>query len=401
MVVIRCGSVADVVAGLEYARETGIHAVARGGGHCFAGRSSIGGIVLDMADLDGISLAGNGYATIGAGARLAQVYEALHVHGRTIPAGCGATVGIAGLTLGGGMGLLGRKHGLTCDRLVGARVVLADGRIVDCDEYREPELFWALRGAGGGQFGVVTSLIFDTVPEPITTRFELRWPQPVLGEIVAAWQDWAPGAPDEITANLTIVAEPGQPPQAVLFGASLTDEAATRDLLHRFGGAAEVRGGLAYHQLKNTFAELDSREEPEADIRIRSEFFAQPMRPATIDTLLSMLTTTFAGGDVTGRRQLTFTAMGGAYNRVPGNATAFAHRRELFVLEHIAAAASTWIDRSWQIAHAEGSGGVYPNFPDPRLDDWATAYHGGNHSRLAAAKRAYDPDRLFHFPQSL
>jgi FAD/FMN-containing dehydrogenase len=86
------------------------------------------------------------------------VYAALHVHGRTIPAGCGATVGIAGLTLAGGIGLLGRKHGLTCDRLVGARVVLADGRIVDCDADREPELFWALRGADGGQFGVVTSL---------------------------------------------------------------------------------------------------------------------------------------------------------------------------------------------------------------------------------------------------
>lgn len=88
-----------------------------------------------------------------------------------MPAGCGPTVGIAGLTLGGGLGLMGRLHGLTCDALRGAQVVLADGRIVDCDRDREPELFWALRGAGGGQFGVVTSLLFATVAEPLATRF--------------------------------------------------------------------------------------------------------------------------------------------------------------------------------------------------------------------------------------
>src|SRR4029453_16561373 len=87
-------------------------------------------------------------------------------HGLTIPAGCGPSVGIAGLTLGGGLGILGRKHGLTCDHLLGARVVLADGRVVDCDEHHDEELFWALRGAGGGHFGVVTSLVFRTPPAP-------------------------------------------------------------------------------------------------------------------------------------------------------------------------------------------------------------------------------------------
>jgi FAD/FMN-containing dehydrogenase len=401
--VIRCGSVADVALGVGYARDTGMPIVPRGGGHCFAGRSSTDGIVLDMAGLDTISVADHGLATIGAGARLAQVYAALHVHGRTIPAGCGASVGIAGLTLGGGIGLLGRKHGLTCDRLVGARVVLADGRIVDCDADREPELFWALRGAGGGQFGVVTSLIFDTVPEPMTTRFELTWSRASVEEMVAAWQRWAPGTPDEVTANLTVIAEPGQPPQAILFGASLREEGPTRHLLQEFCSVAgaspevDVRGGLAYHHLKNSFEDLDPREEPVSALRIRSEFFARPMRPSTIDALLS----TLIDGEATGRRQLTFTALAGAYNRVPDTATAFVHRRELFIVEHIAEAPSAWVDRSWEVAHVDGSGGVYPNFPDPQLDDWATAYHAGNYPRLAAAKQAYDPDRLFEFPQCI
>jgi hypothetical protein len=93
--------------------------------------------------------------------------------------------------------------------------------------------------------------------------------------------------------------------------------------------------------------------------------------------------------------------MGGAYNRVPPGATAFAHRDQRFLLEHGSNPQSRWIDRSWAVAHEEGSGRVYPNFPDPALDDWASAYHGDNHARLVAIKQAYDPDRLFTFPQSV
>jgi FAD/FMN-containing dehydrogenase len=161
--VVACRSVSDVVGAFRYATATGDRIVPRGGGHCFAGRSSTDGIVLDMSGLDGICVAADGGATIGAGARLGRVYAALHTYGRTLPAGCGPTVGITGLTLGGGIGLLGREHGLTCDRLVGAQIVVPNGSVVDCDRDHEPDLFWALRGAGGGQFGVVTSLRFDTV----------------------------------------------------------------------------------------------------------------------------------------------------------------------------------------------------------------------------------------------
>jgi hypothetical protein len=387
--VVRCRAVSDVVRAIGYAKEAGLRIAPRGGGHCFAGRSSTDGMVLDLAGLDGIAVADDGLATIGAGARLGPVYAALHAHGRTIPAGCGATVGIAGLTLGGGIGLLGRRYGLTCDRLVGARVVLADGRVVDCDHDREPDLFWALRGAGGGQFGVVTSLIFDTVPEPVTTRLEARWSGAAIEEIIAAWQQFAPAAVDDLTANLTLVAQPGRPVEAILFGASLDDE-----VVPDFGDV-ELRRGLAFHELKSTFEDLDSVEVSAP--RIRSEFFDRPMRLPTIEALAAALT----DGTDEGARRLTFTAMGGAYNRVARSATAFAHRGALFLLEHVAEASSAWVDRSWAIAHADGSGGVYPNFPDPDLADWATAYHGENYPRLAAVKRAYDPDRFFDFPQAV
>jgi FAD/FMN-containing dehydrogenase len=399
--VVLCRSVCDVVGAITYARATGDRIAARSGGHCFAGRSSTDGIVLDLSGLDGICVADDGVATIRAGARLGQVYAALHAHGRTLPAGCGPTVGIAGLTLGGGIGLLGRKHGLTCDRLVGAQVVLPDGSVVECDRDDEPDLFWALRGAGGGQFGVVTSLRFDTVPEPMTCRVEANWSDMALEGLVSVWQAWAPDAPDDLTVNLTVESEPGEPVRATLFGASTLEVGATRKLLQEFIGRAGVaptialRTGLPYHLLKSTFA--DPRDLPDRAVRIRSEFFSRPMADCTLASLLTHL----EEPRTIGRRQITFTAMGGAYNRVAEDATAFAHRSERFLLEHIAEAPDPWVDRSWATAHADGSGRVYPNFPDPALDDWAVAYHAGNHPRLVAVKNAYDPHRSLDFPQAV
>jgi FAD/FMN-containing dehydrogenase len=399
--VVACRSVSDVVAALTYATATGDRIAPRGGGHCFAGRSSTDGIVLDMSGLDGICVGDDGSATIGAGARLGQVYAALHACGRTLPAGCGPTVGITGLTLGGGIGLLGRKYGLTCDRLVGARVVLPTGSVVDCDRDHEPDLFWALRGAGGGQFGVVTALRFDTVREPVTTRIEARWSGAALGELAAAWQAWAPDAPDELTVNLTLESDPGAPVQATLFGAATLEEGPTRELVEELidragvAPAIELRAGLPYHHVKNTFA--DPRSLPERGLRTRSEFFSHALSDGTLASLLTQLGSSRARG----RRQLAFTAMGGAYNRVAEDATAFAHRGERFLLEHVADAEDPWVDRSWATAHADGSGRVYPNFPDPALRAWAAAYYAGNYPRLRAVKNAYDPLRFFDFPQAI
>jgi hypothetical protein len=131
-------------------------------------------------------------------------------------------------------------------------------------------------------------------------------------------------------------------------------------------------------------------------VRTRSEFFSHGLSDHTLASLLSQ----FNAARTEGRR-LTFTAMGGTYNRVAEDATAFAHRGERFLLEHIGDPADPWIDRSWATAHADGSGRVYPNFPDPALDDWAAAYHAGNYRRLVAVKNAYDPHRFFDFPQAI
>jgi len=208
-----------------------------------------------------------------------------------------------------------------------------------------------------------------------------------------------PDAPDEITANLTVVAEPRHPLRVAVFGASLRGTGATSSLLDGLVGASgtradtRLRHGLAVRDLKQSFG---GALNPGAHVTTnRSEFFAQPLAAAATAALLDELT---AGPG--GRRELNFTAMGGAYNRVAADTTAFVHRGERFLLEHVADEGPQWVDRSWAIAHPHGSGRVYPNFPDPQLEDWAAAYHGGNLPRLAAAKQRYDPDRSFHFPQA-
>jgi FAD/FMN-containing dehydrogenase len=408
--VVMCEGASDVAETVAFARRSGIHVAARSGGHCFAGRSSTPGIVIDVTPMSSVSVAG-GIATVGAGTRLADLYDALDENGLTIPAGCGPTVGIAGLTLGGGLGILGRKYGLTCDRLVAAQVVLADGRVVDCDEQRHTDLFWALRGAGAGQFGVVTSLVFETVPAPTATTFHLTWPAGDAAAVIEAWQDWAPDAPDEFNASLRLAGDDAL--VVNLFGAMLALESDAVELLDglvaRVGADPESASHqhLPYRAAKQALVGLGEADEPEPDrprlMFSKSEFFRRPLPADTIAALVGALG---HGGSRGESRELNLTPMGGAYNRVPADATAFAHRDERYVVEHVLVAdrdappvGRQWVARSWAMAHPWGSGRVYPNFPDPDLPNWAEAYYGGNYARLRRVKRAYDPDNLFRLAE--
>jgi FAD/FMN-containing dehydrogenase len=416
--IVLCESASDVVETLAFARREKLHIAPRAGGHCFAGRSSTDGIVIDVTPLRSVSVS-DGLATVGAGARLTDVYDALAEHGLTIPAGCGPSVGIAGLTLGGGLGILGRKHGLTCDHLIAARVVLADGRVVDCDERREPELLWALRGAGGGQFGVVTSFVFRTVPAPHGTSFDLNWSYAQAAPVISAWQSWAPAAPEELSASLRVATrdEPDQPPAVTLFGALLGGgEAETLALLDQLvaaSGEDPVSGALrleSFREMKRSLAGLGPGE-PELARTTRfskSELFGRPLPPEAVTALLEAFATERAPGHA---REVGFTPLGGAYNRERHDATAFVHRDQQFLVEHalsvdpdvasVEHVAGQWLSRSWASLHPWGSGGVYPNFPDPDLADPGHAYHGANHERLLRVKAAYDPDNAFNFHQSL
>ncbi len=183
--IVRCSTPADVAQAVARARDLGLTLATRSGGHCFAGCSTTRGLVIDLSPLCSVELQGT-LATIGAGATLGAIYARLEGEGRTIAAGSCPTVGIAGLTLGGGLGILGRTYGLTSDQLLEAEVVLADGRVVGCDAERYSDLFWALRGAGAGQVGVVTRFVFRTVPVPALTCFRVGWPLGAANAVLEA-----------------------------------------------------------------------------------------------------------------------------------------------------------------------------------------------------------------------
>jgi FAD/FMN-containing dehydrogenase len=435
--VVFCAAAEEAAEALGFARRHGLEVAVRSGGHCFAGFSSSRGLVLDVTPLRSVAVAG-GVVSVGAGARLGELYERLLGHGLTVPAGTCPSVGIGGLTLGGGHGILGRAYGLTLDHLVGAQVVLADGRVADCDEHHDGDLFWALRGAGAGNFGVVTALTFRPWPAPASlANFHLAWPYRQAAEVIAAWQRWAPAGPGELAADLELTAagDLAAVPTVEVYGAVLgTRRDADRllDGLTALAGAdpaSRVCTELSYRDTVRYQAAPDAAvgvaaasatqgqatPAPGADPVGRrhrftkSEFFDRPLPSPAIAALASH----FAGQRTPGQdRSVLFAPWGGAYNRQSAQATAFAHRSQLFLLEHLATtgprapvgahrAAHRWVTGSWASVHPWGTGRVYPNFPDPDLADFGRAYYRGNYPRLRTIKASYDPGAVFGSRQPL
>jgi FAD/FMN-containing dehydrogenase len=426
--VVRCASPEDVAETVGFAHRHGLALAMRGGGHDFAGRSSTEGVLLDLTPMAPVSVA-DGVARVGGGTRQGQVAATLRAHGLVVPGGTCPSVGVAGLTLGGGLGLLGRRYGLSADHLLAAQVVLADGRVVDCDAHHHPDLFWALRGGGAGQFGVVTSLELRLRPAPDATNFRLLWPPRHAAAVIAAWQGWAPTAPDELAASLVLAvpAEVDRPSVVEVFGVMLGGPSdATgllEDLVDRVGmdPVSTFAEHLSYWETLERWARLDHTASDPAGLApprptpppgyhvIRSEFFARSLPADAVAALVELLVQGRAQGQA---RELDFSPWGGAYNRVPADATAFVHRDPRFSLKHAATvdpaasavakqAAHGWADRSWASVHPWGTGRVFPNFADPDLEDWAEAYYGANLDRLRRVKARYDPDNVFRHDQSL
>jgi FAD/FMN-containing dehydrogenase len=425
--IVRCATPQDVAETISFTRRHGLACAPRSGGHCFAGRSVTPGLVIDVTPMASVSVSGQ-VATVGAGARLGAVYDALQQQGLAIPAGTCPPVGVAGLTLGGGLGILGRHYGVTSDRLVAAQVVLGDGRVLDCDEHHDEDLFWALRGAGAGNFGVVTSLVFGAIPAPEVTNVHLVWPPARAAAVIEAWQGWAPLAPDELYASLKLTAadEVDQPASVDVYGALLGTASDATGLLDEL----VIRVGadptwvwaerLSFAETRRFWADLPVGEAdggqaahgpsaPLPHLVAKSEFFRRPLLPEDVAALVEHLVQGRPAGQF---RELDFSPWGGAYNRVPAEASAFVHRDERFQLKHAVVvdpqastdakqAAHRWVTRSWALVHRWGSGRVFQNFADPELEGWAGAYYGPNYRRLVRVKARYDPAGFLHGPQSL
>ena len=390
----------DVQAVVKWANRFGVRIVPRSGGHSYAGYSTTHGVVIDFSRLHGIRLAGR-KATIGPGARLIDVYSKLAGHGLLIPAGSCPTVGIGGLALGGGHGLSGRRFGLTTDNLESAVIVTADGRARHVSAGANEDLYWACRGGGGGNFGVVTSMTFRAHRAAGGSWFFVRFPWSQASEALAAWQRFAPHAPAALTSIFTLSAG-GVTALGQYFGPRSRLLSLIRPL-SRVPGASVSSGSSTMLSLALRWAGcLDEGvracDSPRTSFYAKSDYFDKPL-PARARRLMIEWAERRQGAGA-----LILDAYGGAYNKPAPDATAFVHRDMLFSLQYFTsgdAAARAWANGVWKALRPYASGQAYQNYIDPQLATWQRAYYGSNLGRLREIKKQVDPDFLFRFRQAI
>jgi hypothetical protein len=434
LAVLAAASASDVAAAIAFARSYRIPLSMRSGGHSYPGWSSGGGdgtgtpasLVLDVRKLDRVTVHSDGTVRIGAGASLAQVYSAVAASGRALAAGSCATVGIAGLTLGGGVGVLSRAYGLTCDALTELEIVTADGELRTATNSRDTDLFWASRGGGGGHLGVVTSLTFQTRPAPSVTTWSLRWPYSSATAVVGAWQDWAPHADNKLWSTLKLLngKNYAQGPGLFLSGTWIGKPGdltkALAPLLQRVPAPPSQRSSstLSYRDAMMGYA--GCRNIPLAQCttapggKLTRESFAATShiasRQLTRSGIADLLAKVETARAVPGIREggISMDALGGAVAELGAGETAFGHRGALMSVQYTAtfeagsnpAPLDAYV-RGFRAAMVPHWGdGAYVNYADSRLVDAATAYFGDNAPRLARIRQKYDPLRMFSQPQA-
>jgi FAD/FMN-containing dehydrogenase len=419
----------DIRTVLSYARAHHIKVAIRNGGHSYAGWSSGDGrLILDVSKLSKIRASGS-QAVVGAGSKLIDVYRALTAKGMTIPAGSCPTVGVSGLTLGGGHGVVSRAYGLTCDSLTQATLITADGKQLTANATENKDLFWALRGAGNGNFGVVTELQFKTHPAPQAVSAYMTWPWAKAAAVVKAWQEWGPSQPDEIWSSLHLANSAGGTPTVSIAAFSLGTYGELQNAVDRLAhsvGANATSVSLrrrSYEESMEVYAGCSSfstqaqchlpgstpGRSPQGALgretyTARSDFFDRSISATGIQTLLSQMKSVQGGSG-----SIALTALGGAVNRVSPTATAFVHRRSRMLAQYIASwradttgsTAQSWLTTAHNAMKPYASGAAYQNYTDPTLTDWRKAYYGDAATRLTALKKQYDPNHFFTYPQSL
>ena len=406
---------ADVQSAVRVMAHRGVRVRARSGGHSYAGYSTLSdGVVIDLSELDSIVVDRRSQtARVGAGAQLIDVYNALAKAGAVLPGGSCPSVGISGVTLGGGFGLAGRRFGLTADNLVSANIVTADGRLQTVNAQTDSDLLWALKGGGGGNFGIVTEFTFNVHPlPPRATFFNVTWPWSSATEAIAAWQSWAPHTTDKITSILHLDSNNGAPTVSTA-GQYLGSSAAVSGLLAPLlavpGAALTGRVEMPYLQLQlllagcvgKTFAACHTVGVfpggmlPREAFNAKSDYVAKPLPSAGRAAMV-------AATETPGLGALLCDSYGGAVNRVAPTATAFAHREQLFCIQYYGQGSSaSWIDQAWTKMRPYVSGQAYQNYIDPTLKGWQQAYYAGNLPRLKATRQRVDPDHYFNFPQAI
>jgi FAD/FMN-containing dehydrogenase len=425
-----CAKPADVAACISFVTHFKMAVRVRSGGHSYAGWSSLNnGLIIDVTAMNGLRI-GNGNVTVGSGIRLIDFYAGLSGHGKAVPGGSCPTVGIAGLALGGGIGVLSRIYGLTSDCIQSVDVVTADGSTHTCTANNPySDLYWASRGGGGGNFGVTTSFTFKTFDLTSLYLFSMSWNWASAGRVIGAWQAWAPHTPDALWANMHLSAATGGPPHLGAGGTFVGSRAALDAQISQFIHMVGVSPSSGPFVNPNTYlqamlaeagcANLPSCHLPPAGTVQRSpwyaksDFFSKPLNSAGISAMLRGIEALRnVHGAAGGNGSISFDALGGAVNRVGPQDTAFVHRNALWVSQYYTAwnwpgtAAGRanqykWMTSYYNSVHPHADGDAYQNYIDPALKDWQKAYYGVNYNRLQEVKTKYDKGKVFNFPQAI
>lgn len=408
-VIVRPAHDADVAAAIAFAREAGLPLAIRSGGHSGAGHSTVdGGLVIDLRDMAAIEVDAEARtAWVEAGATAGEVTAATAAHGLATGFGDTGTVGVSGITLGGGVGYLSRKHGLTIDNLLAADVVTADGRLLRTDTDHHPDLFWAIRG-GGGNFGVATRFQFRLHPLDGVVGGMLFLP--ATAETVAGFIAAAQAAPDELSTIANVMPCPPMPfvpaehhGRLVIMGlicwSGPTDagDAAVAPFRSLAEPLVDMVSAIPYPQM---FPPADPDYRPTA---VSRTLLLDDVDAALAERVMERL----EGTD--GMRVVQLRVLGGAIARVPADATAYAHRSSR-IMGNVAAffggpddraTRAVWVEETAALLD-QGDSGVYVNFlSDEGAERVRAAYPGATWDRLAQVKAEYDPDNLFRRNQNV
>jgi FAD/FMN-containing dehydrogenase len=395
---------------VTFAREQGIEHAVRSGGHSGAGHGSVdGGIVIDLRDLTAIDIDPEARtAWAGTGLTAVEVARAVAEHGLAIGFGDTGSVGIGGITLGGGIGYLVRKFGLTIDDLIAAEIVTADGQLRRVDAEHEPDLFWAIRG-GGGNLGVATRFHYRLHELPTVTGGMLLLP--ATPETIAGFMAAAEAAPDELSAIANVMPAPPMPFLAAEHHGSPSIMAL---VCYAGEGAAAERALAPFRALATPLADLvrpmpypELYPPDDPDYHPTAE--ARTMFVDRVDFDVATTITEWLAASDAPMRVAQLRVLGGAMARVPRDATAFAHR-DSKILVNVAAFYDGADDRAAKVqwvtdfaaALRQDDRGAYVNFlVDEGEERIRAAYPHGAYERLAEIKRHYDPTNLFHRNQNI
>ena len=412
-IAIRCMGTADVVAGVNYARTHGLDLTVRGGGHSIAGLSAHeGGLLLDLAAMRGVQVDPvRRLVHVQGGALWSDVDRETQAFGLVAPGGVVSDTGVAGLTLGGGYGWIRRKHGLSCDSLVEAQVVCADGEIRTASADSHPDLYWAIRG-GGGNFGVVTSFTFALHELGPDVAFSATfYPLEEAADVMRGWREYMEGAPDEVTSvcvTITFPADPHLPPAVhdrpvMIVGAVYAGDVeegmeATAPLRALGTPLFDMSGPTPFTAVQQGFDPLFPRDVLHAYWKSQ---YVDVLTDEAIDLIAAK-----AQDRPAPLTMVNLFAMGGAIADVDPEATAFATRTAPYMVsidglwtdELSDADGVAWVRGTWEAIAEHGTGDVYLNFTglaDEPASAGTDSAFGRNLERLAEIKAAYDPDNLF------